>query len=167
LVAARQLAVAGADVEVSLSASPERLSLVTSKQLKILEAMGMSVGFAADLKGDPELVLDAILGYGQSGPPRGEAADLIRWTAGRRVLALDVPSGLELTGDRLHEPHVRAAATLTLALPKVALRRNEAVGDLYLADISVPRSVYTGLGLSHASPFGRGPIARIVEPTGP
>jgi hypothetical protein len=45
-------------------------------------------------------VLDALLGYSQHGDPRGEAADLIRWSSGRRVLALDVPSGLESSSTR-------------------------------------------------------------------
>lgn len=167
LVAARHLAVAGAQAEVFTGASAARLSPVTSKQRAIVEAMGVPVRFAAELEGVPELVIDAILGYGQVGPPRDEAANLIRWTEGRRVLALDVPSGLELAGDHLHATHVHATATLTLALPKEGLRRSEAVGDLYVADISVPRSVYDGLGIGHNSPFGRGPIVRIVGPTGP
>jgi hypothetical protein len=38
---------------------------------------------------EPELVVDALLGYSQSGPPRGATAELIEWTAGRRVLVLD------------------------------------------------------------------------------
>jgi NAD(P)H-hydrate epimerase len=46
--------------------------------------------------GAPELVVDALLGYGQTGPPQGGTARLIGWSEGRRVLALDVPSGLEL-----------------------------------------------------------------------
>lgn len=91
---------------------------------------------------------------------------LIEWTSGRRVLALDVPSGLEPASGSLHEPHVRAEATLTLALPKHGLRGaevREAVGQLLLADISVPAAVYAGLGLEFASPFARGPIVRLVS----
>jgi len=75
-----------------------------------------------------------------------------------------VPSGLELETGRLHEPHIRAAATLTLALPKEGLRAGAAadvVGDLYLGDISVPPAVYERLGLSFGSPFGRSPLVRV------
>ena len=46
---------------------------------------------------------------------------------------------------------VRAAATLTLALPKRGLRAAVAeayVGELYLADISVPPSLYSQPPLS-------------------
>ena len=113
---------------------------------------------------DEELVIDALLGYSQKGSPSGKVDALVRRTAGAPVLALDVPSGLELESGRLHDPHIRAAATLTLALPKEGLRSGhatEAVGDLYLADISVPPAVYGRLGLEYRSPFGRSPIVRI------
>src|SRR6266545_2741583 len=96
--------------------------------------------------------------------PRGDAAELLQATAGRRVLALDVPSGLELATGTLHTPHVVAEATMTLAAPKQALRAPGAavaVGGLYLADISVPPLVWERLGLAHPSPIGTYPIARI------
>jgi NAD(P)H-hydrate epimerase len=35
-------------------------------------------------------------------------------------------------------PHIRATATLTLALPKAGLDDRPDVGELHLADISVP-----------------------------
>jgi len=37
------------------------------------------------------------------------------------------------------------------------------VGQLLLADISVPAAVYARLGLEFASPFARGPIVRLVS----
>jgi NAD(P)H-hydrate epimerase len=45
---------------------------------------------------------------------------------------------------------VRARQTLTLALPKVGLLRREArpyVGELFLADISVPAHLYRKVGV--------------------
>jgi NAD(P)H-hydrate epimerase len=59
---------------------------------------------------------------------------------------------------------VVAAATVTLAAPKHALRAPgaaAAVGQLYLADISVPPLVWPRLGLAPPSPFGTNTIARI------
>jgi len=47
-------------------------------------------------------------------------------------------------------PCIRAAATLTLALPKTGLLVPKAqpfVGDLYVADIGVPPELYQMLGL--------------------
>jgi hypothetical protein len=113
---------------------------------------------------DAALVVDAALGYSQRGSPTGEVARLIHALPDAPVLALDVPTGLELEACVLHEPHVHAAETLTLALPKQALRDGnggDVVGDLYLADISVPPAVYEKLGVKYESPFARNPIVRI------
>jgi NAD(P)H-hydrate epimerase len=166
LVAARHLAVAGAAVNVALDRASAGLARVPARQLALAHAAGVPVAHAEPPASDPELILDALLGYSQVGPPRETTAALIEWTSRRRVLALDVPSGLELVSGSLHEPHVRAEATLTLALPKQRLRdaaAREAVGQLLLADISVPTAVYARVGLEFASPFGRGPIVRLVS----
>ncbi len=163
LVAARHLANAGADVVVVLATEPERLTPVPAQQLSIVRQIEISVeiGTAAGL-GDPELVVDALLGYSQRGDPYGGAATLIRWSAGRRVLALDVPSGLELATGVLRSPIVEADATMTLALPKQGLAAAANVGRLFLADISVPGLVYERLGLRYESPFASGPLVELV-----
>src|SRR6266542_2723398 len=155
---------ARAQVRVLLGAPPERLAPVPAHQHDILRRMGLDVQAGRPALGPADLVVDGLLGYSQAGPPRGDAAELLQATAGRRVLALDVPSGLELATGTLHTPHVVAEATMTLAAPKQALRAPGAavaVGGLYLADISVPPLVWERLGLAHPSPFGTYPIARI------
>ncbi len=163
LVAARHLSVGGAKLDVWLGAPPDRLTPVSAAQCAILHWMNVPITFGARHATDPELVLDALLGYGQRGALRAETARLIAWAAGRRVLSLDVPSGLELATGRLLEPHVRAEATLTLALPKAVLKTGkEVVGDLFVADISVPPLVYEKLGIPYASPFGPGPIVQVA-----
>jgi NAD(P)H-hydrate epimerase len=165
LAGARHLLVAGACVSIALAAPPEQLAPATRKQYETLTRLGVQWGIAADTA---ELVIDALLGYGQKGPPSGEVAELIRLSPAAPLLALDVPSGLELETGRLHEPHVRATATLTLALPKEGLRSRDAtdaVGELYLADISVPTAVYERLGVTYNSPFGRSPLVGIERMT--
>jgi NAD(P)H-hydrate epimerase len=165
LVAARHLAVAGAQVAVALSAPPERFTPVPAEQLEIAQQLVVAIGEGIDSLGEPELVVDALLGYSQRGQPYGQAANLIRWSAGRRVLALDVPSGLELASGRLHTPHVSAEATMTLAAPKTALATAEAaaaVGRLFLADISVPATVFARLGFSYETPFTRRPVVELI-----
>ena len=162
MVAARHLAGAGADVAVVLSVPGERLSTVTAEQYHILRQMGLPVRVDPEDRGDVDLVLDALLGYGQRSAPGGGAARLIQWCQGRRVVSLDVPSGLELSTGLMHDPHVRAEATLTLALPKEGMRpAGSAVGKLYLADISVPRAVYQRMGLDFESPFAQGPVVLV------
>jgi NAD(P)H-hydrate epimerase len=79
------------------------------------------------------------------------------------ALALDVPSGLELATGSVHEPAVRATATLTLAAPKHGLEAHPAhVGALYLADISVPSTVLDpALSAAWSNPFGDDPLVRL------
>jgi NAD(P)H-hydrate epimerase len=127
--------------------------------------MSASIAVGAGALRPPELFIDAILGYSQEGDPRGHAAEMIGATRGARVLSLDVPSGLELERGTVGRPAVQAEATLTLALPKAALRLASAaplVGQLYLADISIPAVVYERLRIPYRSPFSRGPLVRVL-----
>lgn len=157
LVAARRLAINGAAVEVWLSAPDEELTAVTQHQLAIIRAIGVGAHVGPPPATMPaDLVVDAVLGYGQVGAPHGSTLEMIQWSQGRRTVALDVPSGVELERGVVHSPHVKAAATLTLAAPKQALRSGgaaRAAGRLLVADISVPPAVYERLGIEYHSPF--------------
>lgn len=170
LVAARRLYNYGADVKVYLTRPEAEFVPVPGHQLDILRRMGVPIFPAGDIAAAPapRLLLDGIIGYSLRGEPRGSAAALIRWANGQEtpVLALDVPSGLDTTTGMAHAPTIRAAATMMLALPKVGLMSDEAapyVGELYLADISVPPALYTGpsLCLSAGPIFAAGDIVRL------
>lgn len=165
LVAARRLIGWGAQVDVRLSGGPDTLAPVAREQLEILDAAGTSVTVGVAGLTRPELMVDAILGYGQRGDPREGAADLIAATAGERVLSLDVPSGLSLQDGRVGAPAVRAEVTLTLALPKAAMRESghaQHIGQLHLADLGVPPAVFTRLGIAYRTPFSGGPVVRLA-----
>jgi NAD(P)H-hydrate epimerase len=145
-----------------MSSHPDELAPATATQLQVLRSIGVPVGVGVPSTPAPYLVVDALLGYSQAGDPRGEVARLVEWSAGRRVVSLDVPSGLELVTGTVRSPCVRAEATLTLALPKLGLRgAGDVTGELYLGDISVPPLVYERVGAAHISPFGRGPVVRV------
>jgi NAD(P)H-hydrate epimerase len=168
LVCARRLANWGAHVRVYLTRPAHSMAPVTAHQLKILRQMGVPA-LPAEMVGDTregDLVIDGIIGYSLSGAAQGAAADLIRWANGQRapVLALDVPSGLDSTTGDVYEPCIRATATMTLALPKRGLRDPRArlyVGELYLADISVPPGLYTSLGVVVSSLFAKSEVIRL------
>ena len=113
---------------------------------------------------DAELIIDAVIGYSLRGAPRGVTGQLIGAAGGHPapVLALDIPSGIDATSGRIFDPSIRAAATLTLALAYDQAR--VAVGELYLADIGVPRELYQAEELQlEVSPtlFSKGDIVRI------
>ena len=110
-----------------------------------------------------DLIIDAMIGYSLRGDPAGAAAQLITWANDQAapVLALDTPSGLDLTTGTAANPAVWAAATLTLALPKVGLLDAPNVGELYLADISVPPLVYQRMGIPVPELFRQASLLRI------
>lgn len=154
LVCARRLHNWGAAVQVLLSRAPADFSPVPSHQLDILERMGLSIlpAHHAEALPSPDLIIDGLIGYSLKGPPREPAAALIEWANGQKAptLSLDAPSGVDTTTGTVYHPAVRAAATLTLALPKTGLLApgvEKHVGELYLADISVPPELYTRPGL--------------------
>ncbi len=154
LVCARRLHNWGATVRVLITTGSHLLGEVPRHQHSILERMGLEIDAAGDETElpDGDLVVDALIGYSLSGAPSGVAASLIRGTNSQTapVLSLDVPSGVDTTAGTVYDPSVRATATMTLALPKEGLQMTEAreaVGELYLADISVPPSLYAGPGL--------------------
>ena len=111
-----------------------------------------------------DLVLDALIGYGLRGNPTGATADLIRLANSHQapILALNAPSGLDTTSGRAYDPCIRAAATMTLALPKTGLQGTATVGELYLAGISVPSILYDTLGLDLGPLFAAGPLLRLA-----
>lgn len=90
--------------------------------------------------------------------PEGAAADIIKQINLLEcpIVSLDTPFGLNATNGIISELVVKADATLTLALPKIGLVKNEVaeyVGNLFIADISVPAVLYRQLGLTIESLF--------------
>jgi NAD(P)H-hydrate epimerase len=170
LVAARRLHNWGARVRVFTTKPAEAFAPVPAHQLEILGRMKVPIAGADEVgtPQPPDVILDGVIGYSLKGAPRGGAAKLIRWANAqdRPVLSLDAPSGVDTTTGRVFDPAIRAAATMTLALPKEGLRApgvEKHVGELYLADISVPPSLYAGPGLElDVEPvFAQGDVVRL------
>lgn len=151
MVAARHLANWGAEAHVIVGTAKERIKEVPLRQLQILEKMGLPVLFDDyDLK-PYDLLIDGLVGYGLEGNPRGRVAGMIGDTnkSGRPILAVDLPSGMNATTGERYDPCIKATSTVTLALPKtgfLAQGSSDYVGDLYVADISIPRSIYKQFG---------------------
>ncbi len=155
LAAARHLLNWGAWVQIVLSHPLSDIPPCEMRsQLTTLQRMDAPLAWAEEGWELPpaDLVIDALIGYGLSGPPRGRAADLIQLanSSVAPILSLDMPSGLDASGGQLVSPHIAASVTMTLALPKLGLLQpeaNAACGQLYLADIGVPPALYERLEL--------------------
>lgn len=163
MVAARHLHNWGAEVNALLVREESQLKEVPANQWKILKRMDIVTSDFDLSKAD--LIIDTMLGYGVDGNPREPIASWIRRANESKVpiIALDAPSGLDTTTGIPASPCIRAHSTLTLALPKTGLVTPEAkpfVGDLYLADISVPPELYAKLNIHMSSPFGSDTIIK-------
>ncbi|KPL23642.1 MAG: hypothetical protein AMJ93_04200 [Anaerolineae bacterium SM23_84] len=146
----------GFRVRIVLDTEPKHLGPASSNQLRIVQAAGLQPAApseAEDAIRRADIVVDALIGYGLRGAPLGQTAELIECCNGlaERVLALDVPSGMDATTGEAPAAVVRAERTLTLALPKTGLEHIK--GDLYLADIGIPPQIYEQLGLAVDLPF--------------
>jgi len=73
--------------------------------------------------GEPDVVVDALLGIGLRDAPREDAARMIELmnASGRPVVAVDVPSGVNASTGEVPGAAVRATATVTFGAAKVGL----------------------------------------------
>lgn len=152
LVAARRLNGWGAAVTVVLVGDPEDLPTELMQQLRALKAASVPVRTAGEPIPQHHVILDALLGYSLQGDPRPPFDRLVSGAnhSPAPVLSLDLPTGLHPDSGEPGEPTVRAEATLTLALPKTGLFAEPAaeyVGDVWLADIGIPPSLYQQMGI--------------------
>jgi len=155
IVSARYLSKIGKDANILLSQPRDQYSEVVNKQLDALkntdvhvtETSSLNDGDVMKILDEQDVTLDALLGYSIDGSPYGEVARLIEMINKSQVVAisLDLPSGLSPNEGLVYNPVVRAQATIAIAAPKKGLYEPGVdiyTGDLYIADISVPRTWY-------------------------
>src|SRR5207247_2052665 len=102
------------------------------------------------------VAVDALLGTGSTGAPRGAVAEAIEalGRAGAPVVAVDVPSGVDASTGEVAEPAVRADLTVTFHAAKPGLwiaPGKEHTGEVRVADIGIPSGapVEPTIGLIH------------------
>ncbi len=135
-----------------LLGDPERLSGDAALQWSILQKAGLDPGWAQELQpleeilaslSQEDLVVDALFGTGLSrpvGPPYAGAVAAIN-ACPARVLAVDIPSGLDAREGKILGSAVKADWTVTFAAPKTGFYRGEGperCGRIYLAGIGIP-----------------------------
>ena len=147
-VVARHLAEAGWDVTIALPGGrrPETPDAIAMADRA--EAMGIPVIAAepGDIATGQAIVIDAMLGTGTTGAPRGAIGDVVAAViaSGVPVVALDVPTGVDADTGRIDGDALRAQVTITFAgdMPglHVAPGRGHA-GRVVVADIGIPRDL--------------------------
>jgi len=148
-VAARLLRASGRDARVLALVPAERLSPDARAVREQADRAGVPVdeGVLAPIEaGVGDVVVDAIFGTGLARPPDGAFAEAIARinaarSAGARVVAVDVPSGLSADTGRPLGPCVRADRTVTFGFLKRGLVLHPGVslaGEVTVADIGIP-----------------------------
>jgi NAD(P)H-hydrate epimerase len=132
-----------------------------AKQLKI------PIHSSLQLIKQPAIIIDGLLGYSIKGLVRQPYQDWINYInqANLPVYSLDIPSGLDPDTGKPHGLAVKATYTLTLAYPKKGLFKKPAqpyIGQLYLADIGIPKAVYQQLKLNYKNLFTQSSIIKLT-----
>lgn len=91
----------------------------------------------------PDGWIDAMLGTGSHGQPRGAIAAMIRAAvdSGRPIVAADIPSGVDADNGQVHEPYIRAVCTVTFGARKRGLTQDpahSAAGHIHVAPLGAP-----------------------------
>jgi len=153
--AARYLSNMGAKIKIFLTCEPAHLKTAASRMKKTTDKMGIEVhGLEEDRDWNrlhlalkfTDAILDGILGTGFSGELKKKVLRLIEEVneAGKKVLAIDIPSGVEADTGRISTVAVMADMTLTLGLPKVGHLLSpgaDMTGQLIVDDIGIPQAL--------------------------
>lgn len=151
-VVARHLFDRSASVEIFLLAKRAEVKGDAKTNLEIVRKLGIPIREITTKQGleaardsieRADVVVDAILGTGTTGPATGlfaGAIDLVN-RSGRPVVALDIPSGLSSDENVVPGPCVTAVLTITFGLPKRGLILYPAAshaGRVAVVDIGLP-----------------------------
>jgi len=99
-----------------------------------------------DVDPSETIVIDAMLGIGALGAPRGVFAEAVNWvnSSGCQVVSADVPSGVNAdTGSATQA--VKAELTLTFVAPKKGLYTGRGAalsGEIFCDDLDIPQNIF-------------------------
>ena len=167
LVAARHLHDWGANVYVYLcvprSETDPNLRLLLARDLQ--PVAGYEDSGLQSLHGildTAEIVVDAVLGTGRSRPIEGALKEVIsavrearQQSSHTKIVALDLPSGLNADSGQVDPACLSADVTVTLGYPKVGLFAfpgAKSVGEMMVVDIGIPAELGRNITLELMTP---------------
>ena len=151
-VVARHLAYEGVDVGVALLCEPQEVRGDAVVNLNIVRNMALPLTVATHESAVQEVLsrasaqtvlVDAVLGTGLTGEVRGRSREAIELmnASEASIFAIDIPSGLDADTGRPLGCAVRATATATFGMPKLAFAApgaSDYTGDVEVIDIGWP-----------------------------
>ena len=155
LVAARRLAAWG--YSVYLDIFTEITKEIPAEQLQ------RAVRFGAKTKNiqNPDVWIDAYLGFSQRLPLKPTLLKIIEEANNSSAIkvSLDIPTGF--LGDT-NDLHFQADKILTLAAPKKVLYEFNSNIEIYIADLGIPKEVYTKFD-TELLPFYKNNIIQLIR----
>lgn len=132
----------------------ERHNEAVAEQLRLAEAYGVTVHRGPPGEPEGRLWVDGMLGTGSRGAPRGALGEAVAWLDRHRprVVAIDVPTGIDPDTGATPGLAVRAACTVTFGRSKPGLHvtpGREHAGRVVVAEIGLlpPPEVESDLAL--------------------
>jgi NAD(P)H-hydrate epimerase len=152
-VVARKIHADGGNAKVYLLGDPEKFKGAARMNLDILAKLPVEVRPVESVKKIKTEILhahalvDALLGTGLDREVSGVCRDLITLinASGKKVLSLDIPSGINGDTGRIMGAAVQADYTVTFGLPKIGAMLYPGYahcGKLFVCHISFPPSLY-------------------------
>jgi len=151
-VIARHLNAAGIDVQVLLFANPKELigdacmnhAIIAHSDIPMKVLTSPSVEDLKSIFKDAVWVVDALVGTGQKGILRSPLDIVVRQIneSGVKVLAVDLPSGLDADTGIASDPTIKATITATMVTPKTGFQNPDAqsyLGKLIVVGIGLPK----------------------------
>jgi NAD(P)H-hydrate epimerase len=155
-------------VIVVLLADPAELSPDAATNLARLPGDAPHA-FDAEIIGQAGVIVDAILGTGVSGAPSGVAASAVTAINARaayaRVIAVDTPTGVDVSSGRVEGDAVYADLTISLHAPKVGHFVAPGMlqcGELRTADIGIPPEAFAGAGVTATAAATKPGVLKLV-----
>jgi hydroxyethylthiazole kinase-like uncharacterized protein yjeF len=148
LALARLLAETGAVVTVALCFAEKEYRGLAGENLALARKYGIVLRSWCELQesdlSQADLIVDALLGTGSKGAPEGAIAEAVAGinAAGIPVLAVDIPTGIEVDSGRVSGSAIQADWTVTFGLPKPGLLSYpaaECAGEVIVTEIGFPR----------------------------
>ncbi|MBS7614575.1 NAD(P)H-hydrate dehydratase [Candidatus Bathyarchaeota archaeon] len=168
-VAARHLACQGFKVDVFLAGKAQQIIDENARKnwealtnLKSSVSMHEIYDSSLLLEVKAEVIVDALLGTGLTGPPKPPILNMIKLINEAKgfKLAVDIPSGLDSDQGKALGEAVKANLTVTFHKAKPGLiKAKEYTGELLVTNIGIPEEIE-----SYAGP---GDVAALVKPRPP
>lgn len=153
-VAARHLLNKGIEAKVFLIGRAGQLKADAAVNYRILKNCGRKISEISEFNkpvqkavAQADIIIDAIFGVGLNREITEPFKSIIQSLnrSGKRILAVDVPSGLNATTGKIYGVCIKAHKTVTFSFPKTGFFRNRGplyIGKVVVVNIGIPLEIH-------------------------